>query len=270
MRELDQPIRGPLQQEHQQPQSHHETPPLQRQQTRENTAPQQEERTPKEGQPQRQEIQQEGSGRDLRVSRALPTIGQTQQTQNQLQAAEQTQLRSKAPRASPRRLLRLIDSVEEYYIRDAGGDGRATARTQGDTIHPQHQREDQTQRHRVGYADVKYSLFNLFQSFGQVVQIIVKRSDRMRGQAFVVFREVHEATTAMNNLNGYPVFGKPLVDLGLIVENTLRRPTLQNSDLRQREMINSTNNIEPTVPTTCNPQPLTTATPPSLPPAPSV
>ena len=72
---------------------------------------------------------------------------------------------------------------------------------------------------------MKYVLYNLFQAFGQVVQIVVKRNDRMRGQAFLVFKEVNEATAAKNNLTGYPIFGKPMVDLELIVEHHLRRQT---------------------------------------------
>lgn len=71
-------------------------------------------------------------------------------------------------------------------------------------------------------ADIKYALFNLFEAYGQVLQVVAKRSERMRGQAFVVFKEVSEATTAKNNLNGYPIFGKPMVDLELTLENTLR------------------------------------------------
>jgi hypothetical protein len=78
---------------------------------------------------------------------------------------------------------------------------------------------------------VKYALFNLFQAFGQVVQIVCKRNDRMRGQAFVVFKEVGEATAAKNNLSGYPIFGKPMVDIALIVENPLRRQTQQDRHL---------------------------------------
>ena len=85
---------------------------------------------------------------------------------------------------------------------------------------------------------MKYTLFNLFQAFGQVVQIVCKRNDKMRGQAFVVFKEVAEAAAAKNNLNGYPIFGKPMVDLELIVENTLRSKTIENMHLwREREMI---------------------------------
>ncbi len=30
----------------------------------------------------------------------------------------------------------------------------------------------------------------------------------MRGQAFVIFKEVNEAVMAKNSLNGYPIFGK--------------------------------------------------------------
>lgn len=110
------------------------------------------------------------------------------------------------------------------------------ARAQGNVVHPQHQREDQAQRYASSHSDVKYILFNLFESFGQVVQIIVKRSDRMRGQAFVVFRDVSEATAAKNNLNGYPVFGKPMVDIDLSVENPFRSQTQQDRNFR-REVI---------------------------------
>lgn len=37
-----------------------------------------------------------------------------------------------------------------------------------------------------------------------------KKNNRMRGQAFVVFKEVNEAVMAKNSLNGYPIFGKPM------------------------------------------------------------
>ncbi len=61
----------------------------------------------------------------------------------------------------------------------------------------------------------------------------------MRGQAFVVFREVGEATAAKNNLNGYPIFGKPMVDIALTLENTIRSQTQQNSLLRRKMMMHT-------------------------------
>lgn len=54
-----------------------------------------------------------------------------------------------------------------------------------------------------------------------MLQIVTKRNDKLRGQAFVVFREVAEASAARNNLNGYPIFGKPMVDIELTLENML-------------------------------------------------
>ena len=51
----------------------------------------------------------------------------------------------------------------------------------------------------------------MFEAYGQILQIVVKKSNKMRGQAFVVFKEVAEATSAKNNLNGYRIFGKTMV-----------------------------------------------------------
>jgi U2 small nuclear ribonucleoprotein B'' len=50
----------------------------------------------------------------------------------------------------------------------------------------------------------------LFEAYGQITQIICKKNNKMRGQAFVVFKEVNEAVMARNSLNNYPIFGKPM------------------------------------------------------------
>lgn len=63
----------------------------------------------------------------------------------------------------------------------------------------------------TAYSDIKYALYNLFEAYGEILQIVAKRNNKMRGQAFVVFKEVAEATAAKNNLSGYPIFGKPMV-----------------------------------------------------------
>lgn len=67
---------------------------------------------------------------------------------------------------------------------------RATARAlpERDALYPKHQREDQAKGYYLQDVDIKYALFNLFEAYGQVLQVVAKRSDRMRGQAFVVFR----------------------------------------------------------------------------------
>ena len=84
------------------------------------------------------------------------------------------------------------------------------------TLHPEHKLENKTQRYQpLLSVDIKYALYNLFEAYGQILQIVVKRNNKMRGQAFVVFKEVAEATAAKNNLSGYPIFGKPMVHFGL-------------------------------------------------------
>ncbi len=40
------------------------------------------------------------------------------------------------------------------------------------------------------------------------MQIVCKKNNKMRGQAFVVFKEVNEAVMAKNSLSGFPIFGK--------------------------------------------------------------
>lgn len=59
------------------------------------------------------------------------------------------------------------------------------------------------------------------------MQIVCKRNNKMRGQAFIVFKEVIEATSAKNNLNGYPIFGKPMVNISINLENYICSETIQ-------------------------------------------
>lgn len=39
-------------------------------------------------------------------------------------------------------------------------------------------------------ADLKYALYILFSAFGEIAEIVAKKNNRMRGQAFIVFRDV--------------------------------------------------------------------------------
>ena len=51
----------------------------------------------------------------------------------------------------------------------------------------------------------------LFSAFGEIAEIVAKKNNRMRGQAFIVFRDVADAIRAKNNLNNYPIFDRPMV-----------------------------------------------------------
>ncbi|XP_034392698.1 LOW QUALITY PROTEIN: U2 small nuclear ribonucleoprotein B'' [Cyclopterus lumpus] len=57
---------------------------------------------------------------------------------------------------------------------------------------------------------MKRSLYALFSQFGQVVDIVALKTMKMRGQAFVVFKELAASTNALRQLQGFPFYNKPM------------------------------------------------------------
>jgi U2 small nuclear ribonucleoprotein B'' len=62
----------------------------------------------------------------------------------------------------------------------------------------------------VKIADLKNSLFQLFSSHGEVLEVHAKKNIRARGQAFVVMKTAPMAEKAIKTLRGYPFYGKPM------------------------------------------------------------
>uniref|UniRef100_A0A8C7K4N1 Small nuclear ribonucleoprotein polypeptide B2 n=1 Tax=Oncorhynchus kisutch TaxID=8019 RepID=A0A8C7K4N1_ONCKI len=58
--------------------------------------------------------------------------------------------------------------------------------------------------------ELKRSLYALFSQFGQVMDIVAMKTMKMRGQAFVVFKELASATNALRQLQGFPFYNKPM------------------------------------------------------------
>eukprot|EP01064_Diplonema_japonicum_P012788 TRINITY_DN20143_c0_g1_i1.p1 TRINITY_DN20143_c0_g1~~TRINITY_DN20143_c0_g1_i1.p1 ORF type:complete len:274 (+),score=51.12 TRINITY_DN20143_c0_g1_i1:87-824(+) len=56
--------------------------------------------------------------------------------------------------------------------------------------------------------DVKRDLYHLFSQFGPLVDVVAMKTPRTRGQAFVVYRELVNATAAMRELQGFEFLGK--------------------------------------------------------------
>ena len=50
----------------------------------------------------------------------------------------------------------------------------------------------------------------LFKESGNIVEIIAKKSLRRRGQAFVVYDSVESAQDAVDELQGFDLFGRPM------------------------------------------------------------
>lgn len=59
--------------------------------------------------------------------------------------------------------------------------------------------------------ELKKSLYAIFSQFGQILDILVSRSLKMRGQAFVIFKEVSSATNALRSMQGFLSTTSPCV-----------------------------------------------------------
>uniref|UniRef100_A0A6I8PRB3 Small nuclear ribonucleoprotein polypeptide B n=1 Tax=Xenopus tropicalis TaxID=8364 RepID=A0A6I8PRB3_XENTR len=63
---------------------------------------------------------------------------------------------------------------------------------------------------KVKKPELKRSLYALFSQFGHVVDIVALKTMKMRGQAFVIFKELSSATNALRQLQGFPFYNKPM------------------------------------------------------------
>eukprot|EP00826_Nyctotherus_ovalis_P024539 TRINITY_DN1896_c0_g1_i17.p1 TRINITY_DN1896_c0_g1~~TRINITY_DN1896_c0_g1_i17.p1 ORF type:complete len:206 (-),score=66.35 TRINITY_DN1896_c0_g1_i17:133-750(-) len=58
--------------------------------------------------------------------------------------------------------------------------------------------------------ELRKDLFLLFSTHGELLEINIKKSHKMRGQAFVVFKELSQAADAMHALQRFPFMGREL------------------------------------------------------------
>lgn len=61
------------------------------------------------------------------------------------------------------------------------------------------------------YTELKKSLYAIFSQFGQILDILVARNLKMKGQAFVIFKEINSASNALRSMQGFPFYDKPMV-----------------------------------------------------------
>ncbi|CAG8639292.1 16026_t:CDS:2, partial [Racocetra fulgida] len=54
------------------------------------------------------------------------------------------------------------------------------------------------------------SLYALFSAYGRILDIVALKTIKMRGQAFIVFKEIQSATAAMRGLNGFNFYDVPM------------------------------------------------------------
>ncbi|KAF5306688.1 hypothetical protein FQR65_LT07243 [Abscondita terminalis] len=63
---------------------------------------------------------------------------------------------------------------------------------------------------KVKKEELKKSLYAIFSQFGQILDIIAIKTLKMRGQAFVIFKEIQSATNALRSMQGFPFYDKPM------------------------------------------------------------
>lgn len=64
---------------------------------------------------------------------------------------------------------------------------------------------------KVGINVMKTTLASLFKPYRPIMPITAHRNVRMRGQAFVSFRDKKSADAARRDVNEFPLYGKPVV-----------------------------------------------------------
>ena len=62
-------------------------------------------------------------------------------------------------------------------------------------------------------SELKKSLYAIFSQFGEILDIVALKTLKMRGQAFVIFKEIGSATNALRSMQGFPFYDKPMVSL---------------------------------------------------------
>lgn len=66
---------------------------------------------------------------------------------------------------------------------------------------------------KVKKEELKKSLYAIFSQFGQILDIVALKTLKMRGQAFVIFKEIQSSTNALRSMQGFPFYDKPMVRL---------------------------------------------------------
>ncbi|XP_072947291.1 U1 small nuclear ribonucleoprotein A [Epargyreus clarus] len=77
-------------------------------------------------------------------------------------------------------------------------------------IRPNHSIYINNLNEKIKKEELKKSLYAIFSQFGQILDIVALKTLKMRGQAFVIFKEISSATAALRSMQGFPFYDKPM------------------------------------------------------------
>ncbi|XP_020571419.1 U2 small nuclear ribonucleoprotein B''-like [Phalaenopsis equestris] len=63
---------------------------------------------------------------------------------------------------------------------------------------------------KVKKEELKRSIYDLFSQFGRILDVVALKTERLRGQAWVVFSEVTAASNAVRQMQSFPFYDKPM------------------------------------------------------------
>jgi len=77
-------------------------------------------------------------------------------------------------------------------------------------VHPNHTIYINNLNEKIKKDELKKSLYAIFSQFGQILDIVALKTLKMRGQAFVIFKEINSGANALRSMQGFPFYDKPM------------------------------------------------------------
>eukprot|EP00123_Amoebidium_parasiticum_P015134 comp22802_c0_seq1/m.35768 comp22802_c0_seq1/g.35768 ORF comp22802_c0_seq1/g.35768 comp22802_c0_seq1/m.35768 type:complete len:309 (-) comp22802_c0_seq1:170-1096(-) len=124
---------------------------------------------------------------------------------------------------------------------------------------------------KVKLAELKTALYAMFSQFGEILEVLAKKTLKCRGQAWISFKEPSAAAQALNSMQGFSFHDKPMKiafakkksDAVAKMEGTfVPRPRLPKGEKRRREQLGSDDDEDSPAPA-----PAAGAAPAGMPPA---
>ncbi|XP_046561451.1 U1 small nuclear ribonucleoprotein A-like isoform X2 [Haliotis rubra] len=78
------------------------------------------------------------------------------------------------------------------------------------SVQPNHTVYINNLNEKIKKDELKKSLYAIFSQFGQILDIVALKTLKMRGQAFVIFKDINRAANAMRSMQGFPFYDKPM------------------------------------------------------------
>jgi U2 small nuclear ribonucleoprotein B'' len=98
---------------------------------------------------------------------------------------------------------------EETQMTDANN-GTAPSNSKAEDLAPNQTLYINNLNERIKKDEMRKSLYSMFTQFGTVLDVVVLKTLKMRGQAHVVFKDVTSATNAMRAMQNFPFYDKPM------------------------------------------------------------